>query len=119
MTIDTTPDAPVDATPQEQGSQSDAVSDAAGLLQMKKKELIDLVVTRSGIRKKSAKPVVEAMLEVLGEAVAEGREFNLQPLGRLRINRSVVRPNGRVTVCKLRQRSSAADATETLAEAAD
>ena len=70
---------------------------------LKKKELIDLVVDRSGIKKKDAKPVVEAMLAVLGETIAEGRELNLQPFGKLRINRSIDKGNGRVIVCKLRQ----------------
>lgn len=72
-------------------------------LPMRKKELIDLVVEQSGIKKKDAKPVVEAMLAVLGEAVGNGRELNLQPLGKLRINRSVERSNGRIIICKLRQ----------------
>ena len=80
----------------------EADADGAGL-PMRKKELIDLVVERSGIKKKDAKPVVEAMLAVLGEASGSGRELNLQPLGKLRINRSVERSNGRIIVCKLRQ----------------
>ena len=70
---------------------------------LKKRELIDLVVERSGIKKKDAKPVVEAMLAVLGETIAGGRELNLQPLGKLRINRAEEKGNGRVIVCKLRQ----------------
>ncbi len=74
---------------------------------MKKKELIDLVVERSDIKKKFAKPVVEAMLAVLGETIAEGRELNLQPLGKLRINRAEEKSNGRVIVCKIRQSLSA------------
>ena len=76
-----------------------AVEDPA----MRKKELIDLVVERSGIKKKDAKPVVEAMLAVLGETVGNGRELNLQPFGKLRINRSEERSNGRIIICKLRQ----------------
>ncbi|WP_424986163.1 HU family DNA-binding protein [Microbulbifer sp. S227A] len=86
--------------------------------EMKKKELVDLVVSRSGIKKKDAKPVVEAMLAVLGESIAEGRELNLQPFGKLRINRKVEKDNGRVTVCKLRQTSNATSDTTALAEAA-
>ena len=74
---------------------------------MKKKELIDLVVERSDIKKKFAKPVVEAMLAVLGEAIAEGRELNLQPLGKLRIYRAEEKSNGRVIVCKIRLSLSA------------
>lgn len=70
---------------------------------LKKKELIDLVVERSGVKKKWAKPTVEAMLAVLGETIADGRELNLQPMGKLRINRAEEKSNGRVIVCKLRQ----------------
>lgn len=74
---------------------------------MRKKELIDLAVARSGIKKKDAKPTVEAVLAILGEAIAEGRELNLQPFGKLRINRSEEKSNGRVIVCKLRQSNAA------------
>ena len=76
--------------------------------ELRKKDLIDLVVARSGIKKKDAKPVVEAMLAVLGETIAHGRELNLQPLGKLRINRAVEKGNGRVIICKLRQSLSSA-----------
>jgi len=44
---------------------------------LRKKALIDLVVARSGTKKKDAKPVVEAMLAVLGETIGAGRELNL------------------------------------------
>lgn len=85
---------------------------------LKKKELIDLVVGRSGIKKKDAKPVVEAMLAVLGETIAGGRELNLQPMGKLRINRTVDKGNGRVIVCKLRQSLRARGAAGVVAGAA-
>ena len=78
---------------------------------MRKKELIDLVVERSGIKKKDAKPVVEAMLAVLGETIGDGRELNMQPLGKLRINRSVERSNGRIIVCKIRQSTATSENT--------
>jgi nucleoid DNA-binding protein len=91
---------------------------------MKKKELIDLVVERSGIKKKDAKPTVEAVLAVLGETIAAGRELNLQPLGKLRINRVEDKSNGRVIICKLRQSTAIKSAGESnteeaLAEAAE
>jgi DNA-binding protein HU-alpha len=87
---------------------------------LKKKELIDQVVERSQIKKKDAKPVVEAMLAVLGETIASGRESNLQPLGKLRINRTTDKGNGRIIICKLRQSTlRAAQAKDTLAVVAD
>jgi len=70
---------------------------------LKKKELIEAVVEKSGIKKKYAKPVVETMLAVLGDAIENGREMNLQPLGRVMFNRTVEKANARVTVAKIRQ----------------
>jgi len=70
---------------------------------MRKKELIDTVVTRSGRKKKDVKPVVEAMLEVLGEALEDNRELNLQPMGKLKVRREKMMPNGRILIAKIRQ----------------
>lgn len=87
---------------------------------LKKKELLEEVVVRSGIKKKDAKPVVEAMLEILGESLADGRELNLQPLGKLRINRSEDHANYRIIVCKLRQQTNIGnDGEDPLADAAE
>ncbi|WP_259986937.1 HU family DNA-binding protein [Sulfitobacter sp. S190] len=74
--------------------------------ELRKKELINLVVERSGIKKKDAKPVVEAMLSVLGEALSENREMVLQPLGRLKIQRAKELSDGRAMVLKLRQKDA-------------
>ncbi|WP_372572518.1 HU family DNA-binding protein [Ruegeria jejuensis] len=88
--------------------------------ELRKKELIDQVVARSGVKKKDAKPVVEALLAILGETVAEGRELNLQPFGKLKINRSEEKANGRVVICRLRQPAAAAGKEkEPLAQPAD
>lgn len=80
---------------------------------MKKKELIDTVVERIGAKKKDVKPVVEAMLAVLGDALAEDRELNLPPFAKLRIQRVKQMSTARVTIAKLRQPTPAAkDAAE-------
>ena len=71
--------------------------------EMKKKDLVEKVVKRAGVKKKDAKLVVEAMLAVLGEALAEGRELNLQPMGRLKTTRVKEVGTGRVLICRLRQ----------------
>ncbi len=76
--------------------------------ELKKKELIDLVVEKSAIAKKYAKPVIEAMLVVLGETIAEGREMNLQPLGKVKYNRVKESENARIVILKLRQNKAAA-----------
>ncbi|SLN61433.1 Bacterial DNA-binding protein [Roseovarius litorisediminis] len=71
--------------------------------ELKKRELIDRVVERSDIKTKFAKPVIEAALAVLGEALAEGRELNLQPMGKLKYNRTKETENARIIVAKIRQ----------------
>lgn len=97
--------------------------------ELKKKELVELVVERSGLKKKEAKPAVEAMLAILGEALAGGREINLQPLGKLKITRVKELGNGKVMTTRIRQSDQAAEgasgaeneisAKEALAEDAD
>lgn len=87
---------------------------------MKKPELVDMVVERTGLKKKDVKPAIEAALAILGETISRGRELNMQPLGKLRINRTQEKSNGRIIVCKLRQpKESGATPTEPLAEPAE
>jgi len=86
---------------------------------MRKKELIDLVVERSGLKKKDAKPIVEATLAILGEALAEARELNLQPLGKVKVRREKVMPNGRVLVTKIRQSMGSEGSSSDSDDAAD
>lgn len=83
--------------------KSEAPATAPKGLELKKQELIEKVVRLSEVKKKDAKPVVEAMLQVLGEALAEGRELNLKPLGKVKLNRTKEMPNARVIVAKIRQ----------------
>lgn len=99
--------------------------------ELKKKELVDLVIEKSGVKKKFAKPAVEAALAVLGEALGAGREVNIQPMGKIKINRAKEISSGRVIVAKIRQStqameaaaenddSSAESAKDTVADAAE
>ena len=87
---------------------------------LRKKELIDAVVAQSGVKTKDAKPVVEAMLSVLGDALRDGRELNLQPLGKLMVRRSKKIQNGTVLTAQLRQKDEETPAsTDPLKTAAE
>lgn len=91
--------------------------------ELKKPELIDMVVAKADVKKKYAKPVVEAMLEILGETLGKGREMNLQPFGKVKYNRTKETTSARVVVAKVRQ-SKPADKRSTppkdpLADAAE
>lgn len=81
---------------------ADAIPADAGP-ELKKQELIDKVLAKGDIKKKNAKPVIEAVLAVLGEVLAEGREINLPPLGKIKINRVRDMANARIIVAKIRQ----------------
>jgi len=74
---------------------------------MRKKELTDLVVERSGMNKKDVKPIVEVTLAILGKALAEARELNLQPIGKVKVRCEKLMPNGRVLVTKIHQFNAA------------
>lgn len=78
-------------------------SPAVAAPQLKKQQLIEDVVERSGIKKKFAKPAIEAALAVLGEALADGRELNLRPLGKVKVQRTKTLSNGTVMVVRVRQ----------------
>ena len=55
---------------------------------VKKPEFIDRAVERCDVKKRDAKPAIEAALAVLSEALIKGEELNLPPLGKLRVMKS-------------------------------
>jgi hypothetical protein len=104
--------------PLDDAGETDDAQDAAG--ELKKKELIDLVVARSGGKKRDVKPAVEACLAVLGEMLAEGRDLNLPPMGKLKVTRTKQADNARILVARIRQREESGNsAPDPLAHAAE
>jgi len=69
---------------------------------IKKPELIDRVMAETGMKKKDVKPVVEAMLAVLGRALTNGEELTVPPLGKLMIKRTKEAANATIVTIKLR-----------------
>lgn len=91
---------------------------------IKKPELIDRVVLETGMKKKDVKPVVEAMLAVLGRALVNGEEITAPPLGKLMIKRVKDLSNAQVLTLKLRHQKAGAQAggskpSDGLADAAE
>lgn len=70
---------------------------------MRKPELVDAVIAKTGMKKKDVKPIIEAALAVLGSALQDGRELNLEPMGKIKINRAKKMSEGQVMVAKIRQ----------------
>ncbi|MCG6902002.1 MAG: HU family DNA-binding protein [Rhodobacter sp.] len=79
---------------------------------MGKRELIDRVVAASGIKKKAAKPVVEAMLKELGDALSRGETLNLQPFGKGIVKTRKELDNAEIVELRLRRSKLALAAAE-------
>ncbi|WP_242494106.1 HU family DNA-binding protein [Salipiger sp. IMCC34102] len=70
---------------------------------MKKKEFIDRVLARCGVKKRDAKPAIEATMAELADLLAAGGDLNLPPMGKLKSVKSRDLGNGaKVMTLKLR-----------------
>jgi len=101
------PKAGVKAAPKPEPAAPATVVDAPKAVvlgpMMRKPELINAVVAKSGMKKKDVKPIVEATLAVLGAALQDNRELNLQPMGKIKVNREKKKPTGKVMIARIRQ----------------
>jgi len=101
--------APVPASPvppASAGKRAKAAAEKSGEAkgeELKLKELIEAAVAARGLKKSDAKPAIEAAMEVLGAALAEGRDVNLPGLGKMKIKRSKTTEGRRVIEMRLRQ----------------
>lgn len=86
---------------------------------LRKKDLVERVVTASGAKKKDVRGIVEAVLAVLGDALHAGEILALPPFGKARVNRQKDTAGGETLVVKLRRGKAPASAKETLAETAE
>ena len=86
---------------------------------LKLKDLVDRVAKASGAKKNGLKEIVEAVLAEMGQALGEGKELNLPPFGKAKVNRQ----KGDVLVVKLKrgtsEKTGKKDVTEGVAEAED
>lgn len=82
---------------------------------LKLKDLLDRVAARSGARKPAVRPVLDAVLAELGEALEQGQAFSLAPLGRGRVSRSKAGGKGTTLVIKLKRTGGEKDAAPPLA----
>jgi len=71
------------AAPAPKATIVETVTPTVSGLPIKKPELIERVMAETGMKKKDVKPVVEAMLTVLGRTLADGEELTVPPLGKI------------------------------------
>jgi DNA-binding protein HU-alpha len=111
------PTASAPAAPAIEPTISENVPVVAGPV-LRKKDFIDRAVERSGLKKKDVKPAIEAALAVMAEALDQGEELVLQPLGKVKIVRQKDLTNGKVMTARIRMNKAADDDSDT-AEADD
>lgn len=70
--------------------------------EIKKGEILDRLVARTGMKKGDARSALDAVLGVLGEALDEGADMSLAPLGKIKIARTKDTPNGKMVVCRVK-----------------
>ncbi len=75
----------------------------ATVVMLRKKDMLLRLTERTGLRKNQIKPVMEAVLAELGDALIKGETLNLPPLGKLTVNRSIAQEKADVVICKLRR----------------
>lgn len=80
---------------------------------LKKKDLLDRVAARSGVKKSEARDIVEAVLAELGAALARGEGLNLPPLGKAKVNRTRDSAQGEVLIVKLRRGGEGKETAQT------
>ncbi len=71
---------------------------------LQKRQLVAHVVRRTGLRSSDIKPVVEATLAELGDAIAAGMTLALPPLGRGRVSRRLDPSGAEIITLRLRRR---------------
>ena len=86
-------------TPAESGEAPDTK------LVLRKKTFVERVMIEGGLKKGEARGAMDAVLKVLGEALSEGEEMQIPPLGKLKVNRQFEKNGDEILVVKLRRPS--------------
>jgi DNA-binding protein HU-alpha len=85
-----------------------------------KKELFTRLKARTpGVKGSDTRQVMEAMLDVLGEALVAGESIKAQPLGMVKVQRQKTAGGADMVVLKLRRKKPNPDGKDPLAEAAE
>ncbi len=99
----TTPKAATPATAASKADQHGQTADPDGNAKLRKADFIERVATRSALKKNQVKPVLEAALAVLGDALDAGETLQIPPLGRIKVRKVNENDKGKTIVCQLRR----------------
>jgi len=80
---------------------------------IKKPEFLEKAIARTDVKKRDAKPAIEAALAELADLLADGNELNLPPMGKLKLVKSKnIGDGAKVLTLKLRTMKDSAGQTE-------
>ncbi|SEW16413.1 DNA-binding protein [Cognatiyoonia koreensis] len=80
---------------------------------IKKPEFLERAVARTDVKKRDAKPAIEAALAELAELLADGNDLNLPPLGKFKVVKSKdIGDGAQVLTLKLRTMKDSAGGSE-------
>lgn len=88
-------------------------------LKLVKKDLVERVVARSGVKPRYVRQVTEALLAELGGMLEEAETLQLQPLGNVKVQRRRDVDDGEIIICKLRRKKGETMSNDPLAAAAE
>jgi len=86
-------------------TDGDAAGDGIEAGAFKTRDLVDRVARIAGLKRRSAKPLVETVLAELSAALQEGRPLSLRPLGKVTVSKTREAGDSQVLVCRIRQRA--------------
>jgi DNA-binding protein HU-alpha len=70
--------------------------------ELSKRQLLDRIVTESGMKKGDARTVLDAVLSGLRDAIADGHDIAASPLGKIKLVRKKDTPNGELAVLRVK-----------------
>ncbi|MBV7409733.1 HU family DNA-binding protein [Maritimibacter sp. DP1N21-5] len=109
---------PLDTVAQDTTNEA-AADDASAEGKLAKKDLIDRVIARAGVKPRHVRQVAEALLAEMGTMLDEAETLQVQPLGTLKVQRRKNVGDGAVIICKLKRKKSTPEGNDPLATAAE
>lgn len=97
-----------------------AQADVAARPEMTKKDLVESMMSATGMKKGEARRALEATMSAVADALKEGKDLAVPPLGKIKIARTKETPNGKLVVLRAKLKEPKPPVSkDPLAEAAE
>jgi len=79
---------------------------------VRRKEMVERIVARAGLKPNAVKHVLDAVLHELGDALSREETLALPPFGKVTVNRRKETENAEILICKIRRNKAVTSASE-------